>query len=142
MYPKSIEDIKGYLELNDIKPSLQRVKIYQYLSEKKSHPTVDEIYLDIGNDLVTLSKTTVYNTLHLFVEKGIAIPIHVEGNEVRYDVDIQNHAHFKCQECGRVYDVELDVASMNFKELDGFQIDELQMFMRGICSECIKKTSN
>jgi Fe2+ or Zn2+ uptake regulation protein len=141
MYPTTIETIKEYLEFNDIKPSLQRVKIYQYLSEQKSHPTVDEIFSDIGNDLVTLSKTTVYNTLHLFVEKGIAIPIHVEGNEIRYDADIKSHAHFKCNNCGKVYDVPIESHALDFKELDGFNIDDFQIFMRGTCSMCLKKAS-
>ena len=70
MYPKTTESIKAYLEDFHIKPSLQRIMIYKFLSEKKSHPTVEEIYTNLCPDLITLSKTTVYNTLHLFVEKG------------------------------------------------------------------------
>lgn len=139
MYPKTIETIKTYLEDYSIKPSLQRIMIYKYLSVNKSHPTVDEIFNDLSPDLITLSKTTVYNTLHLFVNKGITMPIHVEGTEVRYDADIVNHAHFKCSKCNIVYDIPIDFTTHNFKELSGYDIDEFQVFMRGTCISCKKK---
>lgn len=141
MYPTTIETIKTYLEDYSIKPSLQRIIIYKYLSVNRSHPTVEEIYHNLSPDLITLSKTTVYNTLHLFVDKGIAIPIHVEGNEVRYDADISNHGHFKCNKCGNIYDIPVDFTSHNFKELSGYDVDEFQIFMRGTCMSCKKKLS-
>ncbi len=140
MYPTTIESIKTYLEDFSIKPSLQRIMIYKYLSTNRSHPTVDEIFNDLSPDLITLSKTTVYNTLHLFVNKGMAIPIHVEGNEVRYDADITTHAHFKCNKCGVVYDIPVDFTTHSFKELSGYEIEEFQVFMTGTCILC-KKSS-
>jgi len=134
----SVDSIKEYFTFHSIKPSIQRVKIYQYLINNKSHPTVDEIYNSLSSELITLSKTTVYNTLHLFVENGIAVPIHVEGNEIRYDADIVNHAHFKCNNCDRVFDVSIDITSDNFKELKDYTISDFQLFMTGICRYCNK----
>ncbi len=55
-----------------------------------------------------LSKTTVYNTLKLFVAKGIVQELTIEEKEVRYDADTKPHAHFKCIECGNVYDIALE----------------------------------
>ena len=65
------------------------------------------IYCDLSNDIPTLSKTTVYNTLKLFVENGITSTLTIEENEVRYDAIMTEHAHFKCDGCGTIYDIEI-----------------------------------
>ena len=64
-------DIGNYLKDHDIKPSYQRMKIFQYLLDNHVHPTVDTIYKALCPEIPTLSKTTVYNTLNLFVEKKV-----------------------------------------------------------------------
>ncbi|MCG8501875.1 MAG: transcriptional repressor, partial [Firmicutes bacterium] len=75
------KDTGSYLKEYDIKPSYQRIKIFEYLRNTKSHPTVDEIFKEIVQEIPTLSKTTVYNTLSLFIEKGIVTVITIEENE-------------------------------------------------------------
>ena len=86
-----IENIGDYLKSHDIKPSYQRIKVFEYLMQHKNHPTVDMIYKSLVDEIPTLSKTTVYNTLNLFIEKQIAVVIVIEENETRYDVDINFH---------------------------------------------------
>ena len=61
-------DIGNYLKKHDIKPSYQRMKIFQYLLDNHNHPTVDTIYKALCTEIPTLSKTTVYNTLNLFIQ--------------------------------------------------------------------------
>ncbi|BDU51136.1 Fur family transcriptional regulator [Haliovirga abyssi] len=134
-----IKDVSEYLKSHDIKPSYQRMKIFNYLITKKNHPTVDQIYKELVEEIPTLSKTTVYNTLKLFVDKKIAIIITIEENETRYDADISLHGHFKCTECGQVYDVNIEVPESFGEGLKKFQIDEEHIYFKGICEECLKK---
>lgn len=61
-----------YLLSYHIKPSVQRIAIMDYLLNHKTHPCIDEIYTALCKEIPTLSKTTVYNTLKLFVEHGAA----------------------------------------------------------------------
>lgn len=61
-----------YLLNHHIKPSVQRIAIMDYLLKHKTHPCIDEIYTTLCKEIPTLSKTTVYNTLKLFVEQGAA----------------------------------------------------------------------
>jgi Fe2+/Zn2+ uptake regulation proteins len=86
-----------------------------------------------------LSKTTVYNTLNLFIEKQIAVVIVIEENETRYDVDINFHGHFKCETCGCVIDVDIDPENINFESLNEFQINEHHLYFKGICKNCLEK---
>ena len=64
--------MKPYERLLDhnIKPSMQRIAIMQYLMEHPIHPSADDIYTALSPSMPTLSKTTVYNTLKLFSEQG------------------------------------------------------------------------
>nr|WP_307775697.1 Fur family transcriptional regulator [uncultured Cetobacterium sp.] len=133
-----IENIGEHLKMHDIKPSYQRMKIFQYLLENKTHPTVDEIYKALSPEIPTLSKTTVYNTLNLFMEKGIAKVIIIEENETRYDADTETHGHFKCENCGKVYDIPVKLEEMQLHDMEGFQIKEYHIYFKGICPNCSK----
>lgn len=130
-----IDNIDEYLKSNDIKPSYQRIKILEYLIQNKNHPTVDMIYQELVNRIPTLSKTTVYNTLKLFVDKKIVALINIEDNETRYDVDTTFHGHFKCKKCNEVYDIKTEMPIL--KDMDDFQIDEYHLYLKGICKKCI-----
>jgi Fur family peroxide stress response transcriptional regulator len=132
-------DFTNKLSSNNIKPSIQRIKIYEYLYNNKIHPTVDNIYLGLVNDIPTLSKTTVYNTLKLFIENNIATTVTIEDNEVRYDAFMDEHAHFKCDECGNIFDVEIDVKDLKFKKLNDFKVDKTNIYLNGKCKKCITK---
>ena len=65
-------NVYEYLLSYEIKPSVQRIAIMDYLLKHHTHPCIDEIYMALHDDIPTLSKTTVYNTLKLFVEHGAA----------------------------------------------------------------------
>lgn len=127
-----------YLIEHGIKPSYQRLKIFEYLLEHETHPTVDEIYKYLSNEIPTLSKTTVYNTLNLFIEKGIVTVITIEEKETRYDANTSMHGHFKCRQCGNVYDFHTDLSYMDSDSLDGFKVEEKHIYFKGICKKCLK----
>ena len=132
-----IDNVGEYLKAHDIKPSYQRIKIFEYLIKHRNHPTVDMIYKELVPTIPTLSKTTVYNTLNLFIEKKIAIVIIIEENETRYDADTSVHGHFKCKRCEKVYDLDIDVAKIGISDLDQHQINEHHLYFKGICKDCL-----
>ncbi|MCK8059254.1 MULTISPECIES: Fur family transcriptional regulator [unclassified Fusibacter] len=132
-----IDNIGDYLKSHNIKPSFQRMKIFEYLYQNRTHPTVDEIYKELVSEIPTLSKTTVYNTLNLFVEKDIAQLITIEETEARYDANTKVHGHFKCEKCKEVYDFETDIINIESGSLDAFQINQKHIYFKGICNKCL-----
>lgn len=130
-----INNIEEHLKNNNIKPSYQRIKILEYLVKKRNHPTVDMIYKELVTEIPTLSKTTVYNTLKLFIEKNIVLLINIEDNETRYDADTSFHGHFKCRKCNDVYDLDIDMPTLI--ALDEFEVDEYHLYLKGLCKKCI-----
>lgn len=131
--------VGDFLKVNGIKPSYQRIKIYEYLMDNKEHPTVETIYNALNGQIPTLSKTTVYNTLKVFIDKGIAMAITIDDNEVRYDADMGVHGHFKCEVCNKIYDFNVNIESDMNEELDGFKVRDQQMFVYGVCKICNEK---
>lgn len=131
---------KQFLDRN-IRPSVQRVAIYSYIAINKNHPTAETVYLALKDSYPTLSRTTVYNTLHLFTENGLVQSIKIEENEIRYDADISAHIHFKCSSCGSVY----DVVNKNTQEIYNNCVSSLpkqfkplrtEINMWGFCNNC------
>lgn len=131
-----IENVGEYLKNSGIKPSYQRIRIFQYLVENRNHPTVDMIYKALCSEIPTLSKTTVYNTLNLFTEKKIVNVIVIEENETRYDSIMDVHGHFKCEKCGKIFDVNIAKELIEEKELREFDIKEQHYYFKGICKDC------
>lgn len=126
-----------YLLSFDIKPSVQRMAVMNYLLTHMTHPTVDEIYTALSPDMPTLSKTTVYNTLNLFLEKGAVHMLTIDERNTRYDADISHHAHLRCRMCNRVYDLR-DVQPELFAlpRMEGFNIESAEISYIGVCPEC------
>lgn len=122
----------------NIKPSYQRIKIMEYLIEKNNHPTVEMIYNQLVQEIPTLSKTTVYNTLNLFIEKDLARLLTIEDNEARYDSILANHGHFKCQSCGEIHDFPIEIDDFIPDNLQGFEIADKNVYFKGLCPKCIE----
>ena len=120
-----------------IRPSYQRLRIYEWIVLSSDHPTADEIYTELVKEIPTLSKTTVYNSLNLFVKNGLIRVLHVRGNETRYDANLEEHGHFYCECCGRVYDFPLDVDGLKCHEaLNTFEINTRHVYFKGLCPKC------
>ena len=133
------ELIKNILKDKNIAPSYTRIKIYDYLSEDKKHPTVDEIYMDLVDLLPTLSKTTVYNTVKLFIEEKLIKAVNLYDNKMRYELVRSDHGHFKCDSCSKVYDVPMEINIELPEELKGTIINEYHHLVTGTCPNCLGK---
>lgn len=127
------------LEYN-IKPSMQRIAILEYLMEHRTHPSADEIYTELSPSMPTLSKTTVYNTLKLFSEQGAALMLTIDERNANFDADTSQHAHFLCRQCGKIYDLPFskEVNTVEGLQMDGHEVREMHYYYKGVCKECLK----
>ena len=130
-------ELTSRLKKKKIRPSYQRLKVLEYLTTHRSHPTVNQIYNDLCKEVPTLSKTTVYNALNTLLEAGLVKVVNIEENETRYDFNIKDHGHFKCNLCGTIYDFSIDLDTFSTEELSGFKITDKDVYFKGICSRCL-----
>jgi Fe2+ or Zn2+ uptake regulation protein len=112
--------------------------VLEYLSQNIIHPTADQVFDALHEELPSLSRTTVYNALHLLADIGLVRVIGIEDNETRYDIITKSHGHFKCEECGAIFDFCFDVDAISVDELKDFQIADRNLFFKGLCPKCLK----
>jgi Fur family peroxide stress response transcriptional regulator len=133
-----MNNVTQYLTGYGIRPSVQRIAIMRYLQSHKTHPTADEIFDSLREQIPTLSKTTVYNTLRLFVDQGAATYIGIDEKNARFDGEKLPHAHFRCKECGKIFDLDFNVEPYIQSHFNGV-IDELYIYLKGVCEKCLAK---
>lgn len=132
----NFEELTQELKNKNIRLSHHRLKVLEFLNDNRIHPTVDQIYIELHKELPTLSKTTVYNSLNALVDAGLVKVITIEDNETRYDIVTDNHGHFKCESCGKIYDFEINLSDFTSKNLNDFKINNKDVYFKGICPDC------
>jgi Fur family peroxide stress response transcriptional regulator len=120
-----------------LRPSYHRIRVLEYLYERKdTHPTVDEIFDALSPEIPSLSKTTVYNTLHTFVQAGLARAVTIDPAQTRFDSTLANHGHFECDSCGAITNFPVNVDHLAIAGLDQFEITQKDVYFRGLCPKC------
>jgi len=138
----SIEFLTNQLKGKGIRPSYQRIKVLEYMIQKGGHPSVDEIFRALSADIPSLSKVTIYNTLHTFVEAGLLRVVDIDDAEKRYDITLTNHGHFQCEVCGTIYNFQVNIDQVPVEGLGQFEITQKNVYFKGLCPKCIKQTTS
>lgn len=94
------------LQQHGIAPTPQRVAIASILLARLQHLSADQLLELIKQDRFRVSKATVYNTLSLFVRKGLVRAVIVDPTKVFYDSNVRVHHHFYDVKTGALTDIE------------------------------------
>lgn len=124
--------------------TVQRQIILETLQKFDTHPTVEEVYIEVHKKHPTISKVTVYRNLRQLADNCEIRQVLLPGGLERYDKRPDHHYHFKCRNCGALFDVDIDYRGdmdETVRQKYGFRIDEHDVVFQGICSECEKNTS-
>jgi Fur family transcriptional regulator, peroxide stress response regulator len=120
-----------------IRPSYHRLCVLEYLQQNINHPTVEEIFASLSQQIPTLSRMTIYNTLHRFAEAGLINVISIDGIEQRYDIQLHPHGHFKCDNCGKITNFAINIDALVTGDLQQFQIKSRNVYFNGLCPVCL-----
>ena len=113
----------------------QRQHVYATLLGQRDHPTAEEVFMRSKRDKPEISMATVYNCLDALVKCGLERQVTVDRGATRYCSNMKEHAHFCCDECGRVFDIGLK-ASPRVPEADvpeEFQVSKIEIALHGRC---------
>ena len=123
-----------------IRPSVQRLAIFEYVRQSCQHPTAEVVYEALCDELGSLSLTTVYNTLKLFVDAGLISMLTIDDTFRCFDGNRNYHAHFRCNHCGCIVDMEMKKDFISLVEgVEGYEVTDAQLYLKGLCPVCIKK---
>ena len=117
----------------------QREAILRVLRNTRAHPTADWIYEEVKKEIPNISKGTVYRNLQVLQEDGAVSELNLNGTLSRFEAKQASHYHFRCEQCGKVFDLDEPVNN----ELDervakrtGFKVSHHQLEFRGLCIDC------
>ena len=125
-------DETSVLKDHGIQPSAQRVAVARYVLQTEEHPSADEVWARVRTHFPHISRSTVYNTLHLFVEKGLLRQFVLTEGRVVFDPKTEDHHHFIDEDTGKIYDVPWDAVTVaDVSNLADFEVRQYQVVMRG-----------
>jgi len=130
-----------------LKATPQRLSLLQEL-DRKTHPTIDELYQNIKKDHPSISLATVYKNLNMLKEEGLVleIPPLTSSEKARYDIYVEPHIHVVCPICNKIEDYYLKDAvekcadllkNVTYKDVEG-----LTVTVMSVCEECRVKRKN
>ncbi len=125
-------NVVAILRGKGIQPSAQRVAVADYVLLTDEHPSADTVWKRVSAGFPFISRATVYNTLHLFVEKGLLRELHLDPERVVFDSKLSTHHHFIDEATGGIHDIPWDqVQVSNLESLRGYEIRDYMVVMRG-----------
>lgn len=115
----------------------QRKIVLEELTRRDYHPRAGELYQMVRQRLPRISFATVYRNLKILKKLGLIRELNYGRNFSRYDARIDNHHHFVCIKCGKVYDINPD-ESMNYNwskiaRKEGFSPIHYRLEFYGYC---------
>lgn len=117
----------------------QRMAILEVLRATDSHPTADWVYTQVRDILPKISLGTVYRNLNLLRDLGEIQELTYGSNFSRFDGNPDEHPHFYCNSCHRVYDLDFEVElAQKAEAISGFQVERTRVEFDGVCANCLK----
>ena len=137
---KTAAELTDLFRAEGLRVTPQRQAIFRLLTDNDRHPTVDALYDAASADMPTISRKTVYQTVHDLEELGQVALLDLGTGSVRVDPNVEDdHQHLVCSVCGMVRDVPLDASaspSLPKRYHREFAVDAVDVIFRGICDQC------
>lgn len=117
----------------------QREIILRTIETSTSHPTADDVFQLVRQQLPNISLGTVYRNLGLLTDIGKIRKITVPGEADRFDQNETWHDHLICAQCGKVMDITLDITPPIMQQLaekSGMEILGYSLVAHCICPAC------
>ena len=138
--PLTDEGLLKYVKIlkdNNVKVTSQRVRILEYLDSTEGHVDAETLHTVLRKENPSLSKTTVYSNLDLFRQKGLVSVLTISGTERLYEMERGMHHHLLCDECGRIYNIDISCPYLGGMLHGEHKIKEVHGYFRGTCNTCL-----
>ena len=141
-YEKMLEKFKVLLKTNTLKFTKQRELILKFLYENDDHFTPEDIYMLLKKEYPTINIgiATVYRTLTLLEESGIASSISFGAAGKKYELGLKkHHDHLICTTCGEIiefFDETIEAQQELIAKKFNFQMTDHTMKIVGLCENC------
>ncbi len=132
---------KQYLSDNKLNTTQQRELIIDYFLRARDHVSIDELLAKVRKRNSKVGYATVYRTLKLLVEAGLASERQFGDGQARYELAGEHHDHLICTKCDKIVefeDDEIERLQVQIAKKLGFVLSRHRHELYGVCSDCRK----
>jgi Fur family ferric uptake transcriptional regulator len=134
---------RDFIVNKGLKSTRQRDIILDAFLASDRHMSIEELYLKLRSKNPNIGYATVYRTLKLFAESGIAREIQFGDGQTRYEHvnEGEHHDHLVCTRCGAIAEFANEAIEKLQDEVansHGFLIENHKLELYGICAKCRK----
>ncbi|HWQ09998.1 MAG TPA: Fur family transcriptional regulator [Holophaga sp.] len=127
-----------------LKMTPQRRQILDVFLAEQGHLTSEELYQKVKQGHASIGQATVYRTLKLLADSGLAKAVEFGDGAVRYEIlyGQTHHDHLICEECGvnvEVVDPSIERLQEEVARRHGFALTGHKLYLYGLCPTCQKK---
>jgi Fur family ferric uptake transcriptional regulator len=132
-----------FIQRRGLKHSRQREVVVQAFFALGGHVAVDAVVARAREEDPRVSVATVYRTMKLLAECGLAVPRQFGDGQTRYEAATRRHAdahdHLICTACGQIVEFESErIAELQQRvaRRHGFEVDRRRVELYGRCAGC------
>lgn len=130
-----------HIQKKGLKRTAQRDLILDTFLRTEEHLSSEDLYRLVQKEDASIGQTTVYRTLKLLSEAGLAREVRFGDGRTHYEHNYkhQHHDHMICSECGRIiefFSAELEAIQDSMAAKHRFQVTQHLLRIIGICAEC------
>lgn len=136
---REVDRLREALEAHGHRFTEQRGAVHRFLSGTDTHPTAEDVFHGVREELPAISLATVYKNLETLVGCGMAIKLTWSDGSSRYDGRTDPHHHARCNRCGMVMDVPGNLSSGMVADANacpGFHVTGYRLELTGFCASC------
>jgi Fur family ferric uptake transcriptional regulator len=136
--------LASYLDENALKHTRQRQAILEVFLEAPGHITSEDLSKRVRELYPRIGHTTVYRTLRLLCDAGLASERRFDDGATRYEAKRQHHDHLVCLRCGTIIEFEssmIEGAQQEIAKRHGFRVLRHRHELYGYCSDCQQQGS-
>lgn len=144
-FVKEKEVLVEHLQRAGLRRTNQRDLILETFLRTEDHLTSEDLYQLVKRQDPNVGHTTVYRTLKLLTEAGLAREVRFGDNKTYYEhhFNHQHHDHMICTNCGKViefFSAEIEALQDQMADNFGFQPTHHSLRLWGFCSDCQKES--
>ena len=131
-------ELRGVFHAAGLRLTKQRLTIYQELESCSDHPDVDYLFRAVKRVVPKISLFTVYRTMNVLEASGLVWRVTTWKSHARYGAGIDGPAHFLCEKCGRIKNVEVgDIGFLRRKvEKEHGHVNRMSLIFHGTGTCC------
>ncbi len=133
--------LRAYIENKGLKFTRQRDYIARCFFRTRSHISLDELSKKVRKEIPATGYATVYRTMRLLADSGLALTRHFGDGQTRYEnlPSTGHHDHLICLKCSRIVEFQNqsieDLQNDTAKEY-GFTVIDHKLELYGYCRKC------